>query len=76
MCNDCKELIGRGVVLPRRVPEHRAAFAVDQEGEIVIFETLSQGLLAYVEGAQFLAVVDSGTRPGLYDEVLYIQSRP
>lgn len=76
MCNDCKELIGRGVVLPRRIPEHEAAFTVDLGGEIVIFELLSKVLLAYVEGAQFLAVVDPKERPGLQDEVLYLNARP
>jgi hypothetical protein len=76
MCNDCKELSKRGVVLPRRIPEHRAAFTVDQGGAIVVFELLSRVLLAYVEGAQLLAVVDPTARPGLHDEVLYIKSRP
>ena len=72
MCDKCEEFRSKGLDLPRRLPEHRVAFL---EGEIVIFETLSRGLLAYVEGDYVLAVVDPGAKHGLQDEVLYIKSR-
>lgn len=73
MCDKCEEFRAQGLDLPRRLPDHETSFL---EGEIVVFETLSQGLLAYVEGGYVLTVVDPDARHGLQDEVLYIKSRP
>lgn len=73
MCEDCNKLREQGYDFPRKVPEHASVFL---DGDLVVFDTLCRGLMTFVDGCQILTVVDSTVRPGLQDEVLYINSRP